>query len=153
MRCKSGTKPNGRYLTRWNHNHVKCRKACIENQGSYTRTSQVCLMAVWLFSPNLKRNYVACCGAGIAQSVQGLGHGLDVRGIVVRYPEGVRELSCLQNVNTGSASYSMRTESKRPGRKANFSCSFSAEVKNELIYTCIPPYSLMTFSNIISIYI
>jgi hypothetical protein len=52
-------------------------------------------------------------------------------------PAGIRELSLLQNIKDGSTSYSMRTEEKSLGLKADSSFSFCARLKLNclLIYT------------------
>jgi hypothetical protein len=52
----------------------------------------------------------------MAQSVEQLGDGLDDRGIGVRFPAGLKDLSLLYNVHTPS--YTKATGGSFPGGKA-----------------------------------
>lgn len=82
-------------------------------------------------------------------SVWRLGDGLDVQGILVRFPAEVRDLSLLQSIQTGFwahlASYPVGTkgsfsEAKLPGCEADYPFPLCAEVKNDRISISTPPF-------------
>jgi hypothetical protein len=83
-----------------------------------------------------------------------LGYRLDDRGSRVRFPSGAGNFSLhnrVQNVSGAHpASYPMGTGGsflgvKRPGREADHSPPYSAEVKNAWSYTLTPQYVFMAW--------
>jgi hypothetical protein len=80
-----------------------------------------------------------------------LGYGLDERGSRVRFPAGAGNFSLHHRIQNGSGAPqspirwvpgALSLGVKRPGREADHSIPYSAEVKNAWSYTSTPPVRL-----------
>jgi hypothetical protein len=75
-----------------------------------------------------------------------LGYRLDDRGSRIRFPAGTGNFSLHHRFQNGSgahpASYPMGARVSFPGREADHTPPFSAEVKNARKYTSTPPIRL-----------
>jgi hypothetical protein len=94
---------------------------------------------------------------GLSSVHIGLGYGMDDRGCRVRFPAGAGNFSLHHRVQNGSGAHSvsypigtagggaLSLGVKRPGREADHSPPYSAEVKNAWNYTSTPQYAFMAW--------